>query len=211
MAAVERSLDKDPGQRFHSATQFARVLRVQTIPMGAMPAVPPPMVAGDTISGASVLGLSGLTAVAGSTGGVAGGSGGRLTADDVASATRPAGRRAAVPPAVDYSSPAAEAAPAPFWRRPGGLAVLGGIGGVCVLALAALLLTTRRSTAPAVVPMPATNAPPVLPATPTPVPPPPVTPLPTATPPAATPKPSPGTVTLTRPRAPRCQRSTWPS
>jgi hypothetical protein len=68
VAAVERALDKDPGQRYVTATQFARVLRVQTIPIAPMPTVPAnaPAVAGDTVVGASMLHLSGMTAVAGS-------------------------------------------------------------------------------------------------------------------------------------------------
>ena len=87
VAAVERALDKDPGQRFPSALQFARVLRVQTIPAAPLPNMLPGMTsAGDSIGGASVLNLSGMTAVTGSTGNLqagSGGGGGLLTANDL--------------------------------------------------------------------------------------------------------------------------------
>jgi serine/threonine-protein kinase len=40
--ALLRGMNKDPGQRFESAAQFARVLRVHTVPVGAGSAVMPP-------------------------------------------------------------------------------------------------------------------------------------------------------------------------
>ena len=152
VAAVERALAKDPGQRFATAQQFARVLRVQAIPVAPLPMVPS---AGDTMGGAAVLELSGLTAVADSSGRLAAGPGtGTLTATDLGSNLAPAEEPAV--PAVRIPQPPPAVAPS-WWERPVG-------NGVALLAAAALAgavlvvgLSSRRITI--VVPAPASTAP----------------------------------------------------
>ena len=121
VAAVEKALDKDPGQRYGSATQFARVLRVQTIPAAPLP--PMALSAGETIGGASVLNLSGMTAVSGSSAHLtvmAGG--GPATAADLASGGRRPVPAVRSPQVVHDSTP--PQAGRHWWATPAGIAGL---------------------------------------------------------------------------------------
>ena len=169
VAAVEKSLDKDPGQRFSSAQQFARVLRVQTIPAGPMPSV--------SDSAATLVGLSGITAASG-TGGMRPSASGPLTAGDLAAAGRPRAIPTTPPPSaepavVGYKSPAPPAVP-PWWRSP--LVLTSAAAAVLLVLLIGLML--GRTSAPAGIPYSATPTRPPSPS---------VTPTPPAatTPPAA--------------------------
>ncbi len=163
-AAVERAMAKDPGQRFPSATQFARVLRVQAIPAGPVPTwTGGPANATDTIGGASVMNLIGLSAVAGGSSGLAagdasaplssgdllgGGGGGRRRPAATAAATA-----AAAGPVAHYATPPARTYP--WWRGPAGLVVVGLAGVVAALAVVALVRTTPpAATYPAITPSP---------------------------------------------------------
>ena len=123
VAAVERALDKDPGQRFMTAMQFARVLRVMTIPTG--PAASP---AGPPTAGESLMNLSGMTPVAGS-------SSSRLrslTPGPLAAADLPAGPPPS-PPTVDYRTP-----PTPVRRWVPIAAVCGGLAAVVLVTVMAM-------------------------------------------------------------------------
>ena len=163
VAAVERSLDKDPGQRFTSATQFARVLRVQTVPVSAMSAAAaaaaaaaaggqltaaalPPL---DTSPGASLMGLSGMTPVVGSSSGRLGVTGnvGSLSAGDL-----PAVPAAAAAPVVDYKSPPPVVG-RPWWRSPAALIGMA-VAAVALLGVLGLFFSVSPRRPPAVATLP---------------------------------------------------------
>ena len=179
VAAVERSLDKDPGRRFESSDQFSRVLRVFTIPVAAG------MTGGLSggSSGTVALGMSGSGALAQSE---------PLSASDMfTDVSRPAGRGAVgaglsaeLEPGVssvpDGASRAARAAFA--LRSP---VVWASAAGAVVVLLFLIWLARRPSAAPVVVTptMQAIPATPVVTA--------PIVPTPTASaPPTATPAPA---------------------
>ena len=169
VAAVEKALDKDPGQRFASALQFARVLRVQSIPTMAAPVAPPPSGSQglpDGSPGASLMGLSGMTAVSGSSRQLPVGRAGSgpLTADDLATPVRPAAAPAVAPPVVSYDTPVA--GDRPWWKSPAGLVTLS-VAGVTFLVFTILLIRpTSRPTPPVVGMMPPVAAPPLVPLAP---------------------------------------------
>ncbi len=176
VAAVEKALDKDPGQRFGTAIQFARVLRVQTIPAAPLPNM---MAMGNTIGGASVLNLSGMTAVTGSSGSLRGGRStggeGELTVNDLlwlpptradAPAAEPPAPPAPLvvrcaPPPVEYATPSVGR----NWQWTRSAAAAVAIASVVVLVgIVGVVFGVRASRTAVAIPLPAPTVSPALPA-----------------------------------------------